>query len=181
MTILIAITTAAFLAAVWVFKTFYMPPEGGEVVVDYTESTASNLPPPISQPTTTLLFDTPAHAYHSTRVICDEMGLTYEQKNEICATIYGESEFNNKAVCRNRKADGTISSSDWGICQWNDYWHCGEGKTFPSAEYVVANPEIAVRTMVKFYKRGQIDLWVAHKTGRYLQFLKPTSPMWTLA
>src|SRR4051812_940500 len=31
---------------------------------------------------------------HSIRVICDEMGMTFEQKNTMCATIYGESEFN---------------------------------------------------------------------------------------
>lgn len=137
--------------------------------------------PPVVPPEGTLLWDTPQHAFHSTRVLCDELGLNYDQRDELCATIYGESEFDNRAVCKNRNTQGEVTSIDVGICQWNSYWHCGDGKTFPSTDYVVANPEKAVRKMIAFYKNGQINLWVAHKSGRYAQFLKPTSPMWKLA
>ena len=129
----------------------------------------------------TLLWDTPRNAYHSVRVLCDEMGLTLTQKNEICATIFGESEFDNNAVYLNKDSQGNVTSRDVGVCQWNSYWHTGQGKTFPSPEYVVAHPEEAVRKMILFYQTGHINLWVAHKSGRYLLFLKPTSRMWKLA
>lgn len=146
-----------------------------------TNSTPNPLPAPTVTETSPLEWATPKQAYHSTRVLCDELGLAFKDKNEVCATIYGESEFNNNAVCKNRNSKGEVTSSDWGICQINDYWHCGKGKTFPSAQYVVSNPEKAVRFMIKMYKAGKIDLWIAHKNGRYLQFLKKNSPMWKLA
>jgi len=128
-----------------------------------------------------MLFDTPKNAWHSVRVMCDDAKLNYAQKNEICATIYGESEFNNNAVCRNKNKKGEVTSSDWGICQINDYWHCGKGKTFPSSDYVVAHPEKAVMFMIKMYKAGQIDLWIAHKSKRYLKFIPKGSRMWKLS
>lgn len=138
------------------------------------EAVTSTPTPPV------LLWDTPRHAYHSTRVLCDEMGLNVAQKNEICATIYAESEFKNGAVCINEDLNGKETSRDVGLCQWNSYWHTGVGKTFPSPEYVVAHPEEAVRKMIEFYKAGHINLWVAHSSGRYAQFLKPSSKMWDL-
>src|SRR3990167_8562749 len=125
-----------------------------------------------------LLWDTAKHSYHSTRILCDDMGLNFDQKNEICATIYGESEFNNNAICKNRNAKGEVTSIDVGLCQINSYWHTGPGKEFPSTVYVVAHPEEAVRFMIRMFKAGKIDLWVAHKNGRYQQFLKPDSLMW---
>lgn len=128
-----------------------------------------------------LLWDTPRHAYHSTRVICDEMGLSVSEKNLICAVIYGESEFYNTATCKNRDKNGFVTSIDAGLCQINSYFHTGKGKDFPSIEYVVAHPEEAVRWMVKMYKGGYIKQWVAYSSGRYLQFLKDDSPMWKLA
>lgn len=139
-----------------------------------------------------LLWETPKQAWHSTRVLCDEMGLPlrktvlingvkYFPKDEVCATIYGESEFKNGAVCINKDKNGKETSRDVGLCQWNSYWHCGKGKTFPSTAYVVANPEKAVRKMIEFYKAGNINLWVAHKSGRYAQFVPKSSKMWKLA
>ena len=123
------------------------------------------------EPAETLLFDTPKHAWHSTRVLCDEMGLTYEQKQEICATVYGESAFDNKAVCRNKNAQGVVTSIDVGLCQINSRFHTGPGTPFPSTEYIVAHPEEAVRWMIKMYKARHINWWVAHLNGRYKQFL----------
>lgn len=128
-----------------------------------------------------LLWDTPQHAFHSTRVLCDEMGLTYDQKNLICATIYGESEFNNNAVCENRDSVGRVTSIDVGLCQINSYFHTGKGKEFPSTDYVVAHPEEQVRYMIRMYQAGLLKLWVAYQSGRYAQFLPKTSRMWKLA
>jgi len=119
-------------------------------------------------------FSTPQKAWHSVRVICDEMGLTYDEKNLICACIYQESRFKNTAVGRNE------GSTDYGIVQVNDYWHIGKGKTFPSVEYVVGNPEKMVRWMITCYKRGQLNLWSSYKKGHHLQWLPKTSEMWLL-
>lgn len=164
-------------------RKFY-PPEAPVVLATPPPVPISNItatpaiePPVAPEP---LLWDTPKRAYRSVRILCDELGLVVTEKNEICATIYGESEFKNTAVCINRDTRGKETSRDVGLCQWNSYWHTGEGKTFPSTEYVVAHPEEAVRKMIAFYKSGHINLWVAHKSGRYLQFLKPNSPMWSL-
>lgn len=182
---LITIFAASFATTVTVFKKYYMPAktpdldtDGGEVIAESITDTK-----PLVEANTasqTLLWDTPQHAFHSTRVLCDEAGLTVKQKNEICGTIYGESEFDNRAVCKNMNAKDEVTSIDVGICQINSYWHCGKGKTFPSTDYVVAHPEEAVKFMIKMYKAGQINLWVAHKSGRYLTFLKPNSVMWKL-
>ena len=49
---------------------------------------------PINTPTMpkqTYLWNTPADAKHSVRLICDEERLTFDQKNTLCATIGGVS------------------------------------------------------------------------------------------
>ena len=38
------------------------------------------------------------------------------------ATIWAESNFNLFAKNENR-LNGQLMSTDWGICQWNDYYH----------------------------------------------------------
>lgn len=129
-------------------------------------------PPVAPQP---LLWDTPQHCWHSVRVLCDQAGLTYDQKNLICACIFQESRFNNKAVGKN------AGSTDWGIVQVNDYWHIGKGKTFPTVDYVIANPELMVRWMIGMYKVGKLNLWSSYAKGAHRQWLPKTSPMWLLA
>lgn len=119
----------------------------------------------------TLKWDNFENSRHSVRVICDEEGLTWEQKNLITAVIHAESGFNNKAKCLNKKKDGTISSTDWGICQINDYWHIGQGKSFPSVDYVINNPDKVVRWMIKMYRGGSLKLWVAYTNGSYKKYL----------
>lgn len=165
------------------------PPEGpyvpssvpvpGKDHVTYSEPVVTNMPitnstesTPVEPPT--LLWDTPQHAFHSVRVICDEMRLSYDEKNLICACIYQESEFKNWAIGRN----GT--STDWGLTQINDYWHIGKNKTFPSIEYVVNNPEACVCWMIKMYKAGQLKLWVSYSSGAYKKWLSTDSKMWKL-
>ncbi len=113
----------------------------------------------------------PSKVKHSVRVICDEEGLTLEQKNTLCATIQCESNFNTKAVNKNyiTLSNGTkvLASTDFGICQWNDYWH---GKEITPDE-AVNNPEKAVRLMCAYWKRGQRKLWVCYSKGMYKKYL----------
>lgn len=127
-----------------------------------------------------LLWDTAQHAYHSVRVLCDNAGLEVAEKNLICACIYQESGFNNKAVCYNKRADGTVTSKDVGIVQVNSYWHCGIGKDFPSSDYVVYHPQEAVEWMIQMYKNGLLKMWVSYSSGAYKRWLEDNSPMWKL-
>jgi hypothetical protein len=114
-----------------------------------------------------LLWDTLANVKHSVRVICDLEGLTLEQKNTLYATIAVESGFKLDAINHNRNGKGIIMSTDWGICQWNDFYH---GKEI-SPEEAMHNPEKAVRLMCKYWKRGQRNLWIAYKSGAYKKYL----------
>lgn len=112
-----------------------------------------------------------AHARHNVRAICDLEGLTQEQKNTLTATLAVESGFDIHAVNRNYlfHHDGTkyIASTDWGICQWNDYFHGTE----ISPNEAMGNPEKAVRLMCKYWKQGQQNQWVAFSTGLYKHYL----------
>jgi hypothetical protein len=118
-----------------------------------------------------MLWDTPEHSRYNVRKICDEMGLSAAEKNLICACIFQESGFLNTAVCHNKNSKGEVISSDHGIVQINTRWHIGEGKTFPSVEYVVNNPEIMVRWMISMYKKGLLRLWVSYTSGAYKRWL----------
>ncbi len=142
------------------------------------ESKATNQPAPVDLPPEPqkYLFDTPQNSRHSIRVICDEMGLSVYNKNVITACIEQESGFYNykdgKPVHRDNYYKGKLSSTDWGICQINDTptWHIGPGLAFPSVDYVLANPEEAVRYMVRMLKAGKIKLWVSYSSGEYEKY-----------
>ncbi len=112
------------------------------------------------------LWSTPQLARHSVRVIADEEGLTVEQKNTMCATIGGESGWDVDAVNKNY-VNGKVTSVDYGLCQWNNYYH---GKEITPGE-AIGNPEKAVRLMCAYWKRGQRNLWVAYSSGRYKLYL----------
>ena len=129
----------------------------------------------------TLLFDTPQNAYHSVRVLCDQAGLTYAEKNLICECIYQESGFNQNSVCDNKDSQGVVWSKDISICQVNTYFHIGAGKDFPSVEYVMANQDKVVLWMIKMYQQGLLKQWVSYSSGAYAQWGQPGSPMWKLA
>jgi hypothetical protein len=90
-----------------------------------------------------LRFDTPVHAYHSTRVLCDELGLSFAQKEVLSGCIMQESGFltNPKPNHNIDPKTGRAWSTDWGIVQVNDYWNIGPGKPFPSVAYVLSHPE----------------------------------------
>lgn len=118
-----------------------------------------------------LLWDTPKNAWHAVRVLCDDEGLTLQQKDLICAVIYGESGFLNTARNDNKNNAGVITSVDYGICQINSRYHIGMHLDFPSVQYVLDNPDIAVRFMISMYKAGKIGLWCAYQNGSYRNFL----------
>jgi len=148
-----------------------------------TPSISPNLPPQPTKPTETTSepiravlnptapydFSTPKAACHSVRVICDEEGLTVAQKNIIAQVISCESGFKNTAKLENKK-DGKTWSTDWGICQINDFYHIGSGKSFPSVEYVLERPDKVVRWMIRQYKAGRLSMWVCYSKGMYKSF-----------
>lgn len=123
---------------------------------------------PVNQPV--LLWDTPQNSRHSVRVLCDEAGLTLYEKNVITACIQQESNFRNEAVGKNMK-NGVLVSTDWGICQINDYYHVGAGKRWSSVEQIVKNPDKAVTWMIQMYKQGHLNLWVSYSSGAYKKYM----------
>ena len=112
-------------------------------------------------------WDTPILARHSVRVICDEMGMSVDNKNIFCAVMGAESGWNPKAVGKPNK-NGTI---DYGICQINSYYWIGEGKPFPSKEYVLSHPEECVRWAIKQWKAGHRSYWWAYTNGSFAKYL----------
>lgn len=145
---------------------------------------APSTPAPAPLPAEIYSWGTPKDAWHSVRVICDEMGLTYAQKNIVCACIYQESRFltNPKPNQNKDPKTGLVWSTDYGIVQVNDHFHIGPGKDFPSVQYVLDNPEKCVRWMVGIMKAtGRLQPWSSYTSGAYLEWLKPESSMWALA
>ena len=115
----------------------------------------------------TLLWDTKANTRHSVRVICDEEGLTVEQKNTLCATVGAESGWLPKAIGK-PNSNGT---RDWGICQINDALWIGKGKAFESTDYVLNIPEKCIRWMCHWWKKGKRNWWIAYKNSSYKAYL----------
>lgn len=132
--------------------------------------TPAPTPTPVP-PKPTYLWNTRDAGRHSVRVICDEEGLTLEQKNTLTATVEGESGFNLAAINHNKNDAGKTLSTDWGICQINDHYHIGPGKSFPSVRYVVDNPDMCIRWMCKQWKAGNRNWWIAYKNGSYKKYL----------
>ena len=120
------------------------------------------------------LWDTPANCRHNLRVICDEEGLTVQQKNILTACVADESGFlTNPRPNRNKDPKtGVVWSTDWGIVQVNDWFHIGPGKDFPSVQYVLDNPEACVRWMANYYKtNGNLNAWASYTSGVYKNYL----------
>lgn len=119
-------------------------------------------------------WDTKANVRHSVRVICDEEGLNWANKNLICACIEQESGFNPKAIGKINK-DGT---QDFGLCQYNNgkngrgqaYW-IGANADFKNVDEVLNNPEKNVRVMIREFERGNLKYWSSYKTGAYKKYL----------
>lgn len=184
--LIICVTT--LIGAVFVFRKYYMLPDFTEL--EYLPPESSNTQTPPYVPTTTqsspveppkLLWDTVANAKHSVRVICDEEGLSWKDKNDLCATVGAESGWmsyyltgpkkGQPVKLENKDKTGKVWSTDWGIIQLNDYYHIGEGKSFPSPQYVLDNPEACIRWMCKQWKVGNANWWIAFKSGAYKSYL----------
>lgn len=131
------------------------------------------VPPPTvnGQPIPKYLFDNRTNSIHSVRLLCDEQGLSLTDKNVLCACIMQESAFNNKAVNYNKNSVGKVLSTDYGICQINDYYHIGQGKDFPTVQYVLDNPDKTVLYMIRMMKAGKLNLWVSYSSGAYKHWL----------
>ena len=125
-------------------------------------------------------WSTQKRAYHNVRVLCDLAFLSVEDKNTICACIYQESQFINAAKHENI-VDGRVASTDWGLCQINDYYNVGSGRAFSSVQDIVDNPQKAVQFMIQMFGEGQLHLWVSYSSGAYKQWLEANSPMWALS
>ncbi len=118
----------------------------------------------------------PVIAHHNVRAICDQEGLSYDQKQILTACVYQESSFRINAIHQNTvlEPDGTrkVTSTDFGIVQINDYWHIGPGKDFPSVDYVMTHPEECCRWMARYYKKhGNLNAWSSYSTGAYKRWL----------
>ena len=148
--------------------------------------------PETPNPDTLLPWGYASDNRHNIRVLCDLAGLSltptipvtihghtklFTPKDIITACVQVESNFynyypNGKPVTHlNKREDGTVSSTDWGICQINDRYHIGPNLDFPSVDYVLANPEKAVDYMIAMFKAGKLGLWVSYSSGAYIKNL----------
>lgn len=112
-----------------------------------------------------------ANNRHNVRVRCDLAGLSLYGKDTITACVQQESDFWPGATNQNTNHAGTVLSTDWGIVQINDYYHIGQGKEFPSVQFVIANPTADVDWMIAMYKSGLLHEWVSYSSGAYLKFM----------
>lgn len=104
---------------------------------------------------------------HNVRVIADQEGLTVAQKNLMSQVIHCESGYNPQAINYNKDPiTGKITSTDHGICQWNDYFH---GKEISPTD-ATNDPEKAVRLMCTYIKAGRISQWSCYKLGLYKNY-----------
>ena len=113
-------------------------------------------------------WDTPAEACHSFRTICDEVGLSVNEKNMLAKVLNCESGFNVKAVHKNNDARQTtdFGSQKFGVAQFNNFWY----KDLISPDEALNDPEKAVRLFIDEYQAGRLKNWVCFKTGRYQNF-----------
>lgn len=160
---------AMLLKAMWalIASPFYTQKEKGDIIKQssdvlstLSEKIVETKPlPPKSQ------YDWTNNVRHTCRVIMDEYNLSWTEKDLLCQVIAGESGYNPKAINKNK--DG---STDFGICQINDRYWIGEGKYFKSPEEVYDFPEKSVKFMIEQYKRGNLNYWVAYKSGNYKNY-----------
>jgi len=95
--------------------------------------------------------------------VAQEEGLSEEMKKRIYKTIQCESNFNPNAKNENKDNGGNVRSTDWGICQYNDYYYIGIGRPIPSVHFALNEPEKCVRTMCKEFKAGRASHWECYK------------------
>lgn len=129
-------------------------------------------PPVPPEPDPKYLWDTPDHAHHSVRLICDEEGLNLTEKNLICQVIRCESGFKTDVTQVNRdQKTGKILSTDYGICQMNSYWYIGNNRPIKDIEEALHDPEKCVRIMIKRYREGGLTDWVCYSSGKFRRYI----------
>lgn len=149
------------------------PVDAPQAIVEQVPEPPLPVPVIVAQPEV-LLWDNPLNVRHSIRLMCDAANLPYDQKNDLCACIQQESQFNIKAIGKVNR-DGT---QDFGLAQFNNgknklgepYW-IGPGADFANAEEVLNDPEKNVRVMIREFKAGHQNYWSSYKTGAYKQWL----------
>jgi hypothetical protein len=97
-------------------------------------------------------------------------GLTDDETKIICAVIECESGFNPMAINKNKDKGGNITSIDYGLCQYNDYWYSQKMKLITTRD-ALYDPEKSVRLMIKRYRQGFLKDWVCYNTGKYRNFM----------
>ena len=116
-------------------------------------------------------WSNPTTSRHSVRVICDEEGLTFDEKELICATIECESGFDKNRT--NKNADGTV---DYGICQMNTHWYIGKGKPIASIDEAINDCEKCVRVMIHAYQGKlpgyRLKNWVCFSGNYFKKYYK---------
>lgn len=113
-------------------------------------------PPPeviIPNPEPKYLWNTYENARHSTRVICDEEGLTVFQKNQLTETIKCESGFKPDVIHIN--ANGT---KDCGIAQLNEKYYLTPNNM--TCEDAISDPEKCIRITARAFKKGREHDWI---------------------
>lgn len=96
------------------------------------------------------------------REVCAAEGLTTDLINIVVAVIWAESGMNPNAKNVNKNG-----STDWGLCQFNDYWSAAQITPWEALN----NPRKAVTLMAREVKAGRIWRWVTYNTGAYRKFL----------
>ena len=79
------------------------------------------------------------------------------------AVLYCESGMNPKAVNRNK--NGT---TDYGICQFNDYWY----GSIISPDEALNQPVKALNIMAKMWKKGRQKDWICYRNKKYIPWLQ---------
>lgn len=137
---------------------------------------------PVANPDALLPWTSIENNRHNVRAIADLQGLTEQQKNNMSQTIHCESGYRTD-ICNINLTNKTtrqcsygnlqttytqiqdeglkVSSTDYGLCQWNDYFH---GKEITPDESI-NNPQKAVELMCSYVKSGQLREWVCWSKG----------------
>lgn len=151
------------------FLRAFLPQQAEETI--HTIETAPNIKLPVESQseatpipvTPKYLWDTPEQARHSFRVICDESGLSVDDKNLLSQVLNCESGFKAKTVHPNSDKRKTV---DNGIAQFNDFWY----NSVISPEDALNNPEKACRVFISEFKQGNLKNWVCYSSKLYLNY-----------
>lgn len=107
--------------------------------------------------------------YTMARQICLDKNLSPQMTAELLATIWGESSYNPFCQNENRRKDGTVASTDFGVAQLNDFYFLKPLNI--TGEQAMLNPKFCIEIMADNFLQGHADYWVAHKNKSYLSYM----------